>query len=261
HWVWHWFAPAGSAKPRAREVNAAPAAIITAAPWFGTAQSAVDAQAQADAGTAAPAATTDGRLIGVIGARNGSGYALLRTADRGAVLVATGQEVAPGVMLEAVTASGIRVSERGQSREIALRPAAQAASTEPKASAQAPRPAAKLTNNTACVPTGTTGTGPIYRLNAELLTGIAAKPDAFSTAFTASRDGLVLREGNAFAAMLGMKGGDRLTQANGVALRGVEDVLSTVVRPLLSSQAVRVLGVHEGRPAEWVFVNASACPS
>jgi hypothetical protein len=71
---------------------------------------------------------------------------------------------------------------------------------------------------------------------------------------------LVVREGSALAAALGLAPGDRITQANGIALARIDDVVSAIVRPLLSSQPVRVVGTHAGKPAEWVLVNAGACP-
>jgi S1-C subfamily serine protease len=69
-----------------------------------------------------------------------------------------------------------------------------------------------------------------------------------------------VRDGSAFAAMLGMKAGDRVTQANGIALTGIDDVLVAFVKPLVASQPVRVAGVRDGKPAAWLFLNAGACP-
>ena len=60
--------------------------------------------------------------------------------------------------------------------------------------------------------------------------------------------------------MLGMKAGDRLAQANGIALKGVEDILVAFVKPLVASQPVHVAGLRDGKPASWLFVNAGACP-
>jgi hypothetical protein len=60
--------------------------------------------------------------------------------------------------------------------------------------------------------------------------------------------------------MLGMRPGDRMTQANGIALVNAEDLLVAFVKPLLANQQVRVAGTREGKAAEWLFVNAGACP-
>ena len=60
--------------------------------------------------------------------------------------------------------------------------------------------------------------------------------------------------------MLGMKPGDSLVQANGIALKGIDDIVTAFVKPLVASQPVHVAGVRDGKPAAWVFVNAGACP-
>ena len=60
--------------------------------------------------------------------------------------------------------------------------------------------------------------------------------------------------------MLGMKPGDSLVQANGIALKGIDDIVVAFVKPLIASQPVQVAGVRDGKPAAWVFVNAGACP-
>ena len=72
--------------------------------------------------------------------------------------------------------------------------------------------------------------------------------------------GLAVRDGSGFATMLGMKTGDRMTQANGIALTGIDDVQVAFVRPLIASQPVRVAGIRDGKPSEWLFLNAGACP-
>jgi hypothetical protein len=194
----------------------------------------------------------DAHLLGTISGRDGRGYALFRLPDRGPVLVAVGQELAPGVKVEAISDAGARLSDRGEIRDVPLRPA-----TAVAMKTDATRPTSRTS---ACVPPNAAGI-PIYRLNAELLTGIAAKPESWSGAFAGGADGLSVRDGNAFAAMLGMRAGDRVTQANGLALHGPEDVLIAVIRPLVANQSVRVSGVRDGKPVEWIFVNASTCPA
>ena len=69
-----------------------------------------------------------------------------------------------------------------------------------------------------------------------------------------------MRENTPAASMLGMKPGDRMAQANGIALRGVEDLQTAFVNPLVASQSVHVTGLRDGKPAAWLFVNAGACP-
>jgi hypothetical protein len=255
HWGWHWFGP----KPRAsveQAVDAPPSAIVAAAP-FGRARPAA-AGAPAAPGLAAPARAMELRLLGVFAGRNGDGYALLRL-DHGAVLVRRGDEIAPGARLEAVFAGAIRIRERGQTRDIELRPSA--------APAVAPAVAPSVRRVAATDPRGARAgcappagfTGPVYRLNAELLTGLGARPESWSAALAPAPGGLAVRDETGLAAMLGMKPGDRLVQANGIALASIDDVLSAVVKPLVASQPVRLVGSRDGTAREWLFVNAGAC--
>ncbi|HZQ60303.1 MAG TPA: type II secretion system protein N [Casimicrobiaceae bacterium] len=255
--VWRYLAPAPRPEAVVARTTESPASVIASASWFGARASAGNAPGKV--ATSSGGLSGDARLLGMVASRDGTGYALFRFADRGPVLIATGQDISPGVTLQAITTSGIRISDRGEAREIELRPGPGGATPSP-AAIVSPQAAARAISSAACTPPGG-ARGAVYRLNAELLTGIAAKPDSWSNALKAGNDGLSIREGNAFGAMLGMKPGDRVTQANGIALRGTEDVLVAVIRPLLASQAVRVTGVRDGRPAEWIFVNASACPA
>ena len=62
-----------------------------------------------------------------------------------------------------------------------------------------------------------------------------------------------------FAALLGLRKGDRVIQANGIALRAPEDVIVAVLRPLAANQAVRISGMRGTEPQELLIVNAGAC--
>jgi len=77
----------------------------------------------------------------------------------------------------------------------------------------------------------------------------------------AEQGALAVRADSGFATMLAMKKGDRLVQANGVALTAPEDVVSAVLRPLAAQQPVRVIGSRDGQPREWLLLNAGSCPS
>jgi hypothetical protein len=169
--------------------------------------------------------------------------------------VRSGEEITKDVTLLEVRPDGIRIRDRGETRELALRtngPAAQAAATA--RAATPPRPSG------ACTPPAGY-TGPIYRINAELLSGIAARPEGWTAMLeSAPGGGLSVREGSGAGSMLGMKPGDSLAQANGIALRGIDDILVAFVKPLIASQQVLVAGVRDGKPAAWLFVNAGACP-
>jgi hypothetical protein len=223
------------------------APAIAKAPIFGLATA---------PGTLAKVSTLQGetRLLGVFAERDGGGYALFRLPDRGPVLVRAGQEIAKDVKLEAVQSDGVRIRDRGEIRDIALRAAP--VQTAPIASPDRGR---QVAARAACAaPAGYQG--PVYRINAELLTGIASKPDSWKALVVAGSGGLTMRDDSGFATMLGMRAGDRMAQANGIALAAPDDVVVAVVRPLLASQPVRVAGTRDGKPAEWLFVNAGACP-
>ena len=87
-------------------------------------------------------------------------------------------------------------------------------------------------------------------LNAELMNGLIAQPDSWRALLEASGGALLVRDESGFAAMLGLKRGDRIEQANGIALTTPDDVIGAVLRPLASSQPVRVAGSRDGQPRE-----------
>lgn len=102
--------------------------------------------------------------------------------------------------------------------------------------------------------------GPVVRLNAELVQGLIAQPESLRAVADAQGGALVIREEAGFAAMLGMKKGDRVAQANGIALRTPDDVVVAILRPLAASQPVHVIGARGAEPRELVILNASVCP-
>ena len=102
--------------------------------------------------------------------------------------------------------------------------------------------------------------GSILKLHAELLDGLIAQPESWRSMFAADNGSLVVREDGGFALMLGLARGDRIAQANGIALQQPDDVTGAVLRPLAASQPVRIAGSRNGQPREVLAVNASACP-
>jgi hypothetical protein len=250
-WGWRWLAPAPAVAPVPREPSSWAPAIV-AAPLFGDA-SVPAARAPAQAVPLTLQGET--RLLGVFAERDGGGYALFKLASRGALLVKSGDMLADGVKLVAVHPDGVRLDDHGELRDVALRPASPAIAAPSSAAA-----ATSASTRGACVlPAGYRG--PVYRLNAELLTGLSAQPASWQSLVTPADGALVVRAGSALAPALGLSPGDRITQANGIALARIDDAVAAIVRPLLASQPVRVVGTHDGKPAEWVLVNAGACPA
>lgn len=250
YWGWRVWGPVAAPVPPPVTPEHWTEAIV-AAPLFGR-------PSPAAASAAEPAAKTlggDARLQGVFAERDGQGYALFRFSDRGPVLVKSGQEIAKDVRLESVRPDGVRIRDHGDVREIVLR--------APPVVAAAPAVAGERARIAAARPGCTPPAGykgPVYRLNAELLTGIASQPDSWKALLVPTAGGLAVRDESGFAVMLGMKAGDRMAVANGIALAGIDDVLTAVVKPLLASQPVRVTGTRDGSAAEWLFLNAGACP-
>jgi hypothetical protein len=249
YWGWRWLGPEPAPLPRLKTPDKLAAAIV-AVPLFGRADTPAAQPADVPA-----ALSGDTRLLGVFAEAGGTGYALFRLGSRGPVLVRSGEEIAKDVTLLEVRPDGIRIRDRGETRELALR--TNAAATQAAATT---RTATPMRPAGACTPP-TGYTGPIYRINAELLTGIAARPEGWTALLgPAPGGGLSVREGSGAASMLGMKPGDSLAQANGIALKSIDDILVAFVKPLIASQQVLVAGVRDGKPAAWLFVNAGACP-
>ena len=171
-------------------------------------------------------------------------------------LVATGQEIAQGAQLVAVQPNGITIRDAGGERKIVLRADA------PAKAAPAPSPApvaARAVRNASCaIPAGFRGS--VLRLNAELFQGIIAKPESWTALVVPERGALAVRDESGFITMLAMNKGDRLEQANGVALAVPEDVIGAVLRPLATGDSVRILGSRNGAAREWLLLNAGTCP-
>jgi len=189
------------------------------------------------------------RLLGVFALRDGGGYAVFRTA-RGPMIVANGQDIGGGARLDEVRPDRVVVTDGGVRREMVLRASSEARPTV--AVAQNAKPSA------CAIPPGYSG--PIVRLNAELLGGMTGTPDAWKALLEAGTGALIVRDQSGFAGMLGLKNGDRVERANGIPLAIPADIASTVVLPLTRSQAVWVAGTRDGKPQQWLYLNAGACP-
>jgi hypothetical protein len=190
------------------------------------------------------------RLLGVLAEDAGKGYALFRLSG-GPKLVAAGQEIVGGVTLASVHPDGVTLRDGDGERRVALRGGALPLMGKPVGKA--------AQSNAACAPPPGFK-GDILRLNAELVGGIVAQPDTWSALAVADQGALTVRDDSGFSAMLAMKKGDRIEQANGIALRAPDDVVNAVLRPLAAGQAVRLIGSRGGAVREWLLQNAGTCP-
>lgn len=223
-----------------------PAAVLAAAGLFrgGAAPSAAPAAA------AAPATLGAGvRLLGVFAEREGRGYALFRLAS-GPRLVAAGQEIAAGATLVAVRADGVRIRENGSERDVVLRVPPPPPAPRGSVAAKAAGPL-----RAACAPPAGFK-GPMLALNAELMAGLIAQPESWKALVEPAGGALAVRDDSGFAAMLGLKRGDRIATANGIPLTTPDDLVAAVLKPLAANQPVRVTGTRDGQTRELWLVNA-----
>ena len=103
--------------------------------------------------------------------------------------------------------------------------------------------------------------GQVIRLNAELLSGMIKAPDTWKALVQTGPGGLIVRDQSGFAGMMGLRNGDHIERANGIALAIPDDIGATVLQPLTRSQSVWVTGIREGKAQQWLYLNAGACPA
>jgi hypothetical protein len=252
HWTWTLVAPSPPRIAPAPPDDAAGA--IVAAQLFGA--------AGRDTSAAAPVDTIgDVRLLGVIVQRDGGGYAVFRLPS-GPRVVAAGQDVAPGLRLAAIRNDGVTLRDGGTDRTLVLRGPATASATPPprtgsaasapKARADARGPNVPVADNTKCQPPAGFR-GEVVRLNVELVGGLIAQPDAWRSMVEPVNGALVVRETAGFGQLIGLQQGDRVEQANGIALTVPDDVVGAVLRPLSANQPVRLVGKRNGQTRElWI---------
>ena len=254
HWIWRWASPRPA--PVAASTPADPAATILASGlWSGS----------GDAPASAPA-PGDWRLLGVLAEPGGQGLAVFRTRD-GARVVAAGAEIVAGTSLVSIGPSGVTVRDAAGERTVELRresPTKAGSPPAPRAPVQkTAAPAAVIVRPAVAAPGCSPPAGfagPILKLHAELLEGLIAQPDSWRAMLAADNGALVVREEGGFATMIGLARGDRIAQANGIALMQPDDVTGAVLRPLVANQPVRIAGTRSGQPREVFIVNAGACP-
>ena len=253
YWGWQALGPSvvhvGIAEP------ANPAATIVAANLFGR-----DAQTgAAPLASSSPVLGNDTRLLGIISEDDRHGYALFR-GPAGARLVAQGQEIASGVLLVSIDTSAVTIRDGAGERRMPLRTEPSRDGTSaPRAPSTAPAPSlatARVAPNRSCAPpAGFSGT--VVRLNTELMSGAGSDSMQWNRLLAPVEGGLVVREDNGFGAMLGLKTGDRIAQANGIALSVPDDVSTAIVRPLVGNQGVRLIGSRNGLTQEMWLANVA----
>ncbi|HTI45786.1 MAG TPA: type II secretion system protein N [Casimicrobiaceae bacterium] len=261
YWTWRLIAPAAVHVAPAEIAD--PASAIVAGRLFGT--------PARDAAPGAPPSDSLGevRLLGIVARRDGAGYAVFRLPS-GPRVVATGEDVSPGLRLVSVTADGVTVRGSDGERTLALRsgaprdaapPRGAAAVTTPRVAPVQPAPAPPGLN----VATNTSGKcnpppgfkGEIVRLNVELVGGLISQPDTWRSMVEPQNGALTVRDTGGFGQMIGLQPGDRVEQANGIALTAPDDVVGAVLRPLAANQPVRLTGKRNGQPRELWIANAS----
>jgi len=242
YWGWQVLGPAAVRIPSSGPVN--PAATIIAANLFGS-----DGSPTSSAVTD-PVLGGDTRLIGIITEAGERGYALFRLPT-GAKLVAQGGQIARGATLVSIQRDGVTIRDGAGERRYLLRGNAAA-----PANVRTTAPLPRATPSATCAPpAGFRGT--VVRLNAELLGGVGADSVQWRSLLSPVEGGLVVRSDDGFGAMLGLKAGDRLTQANGIALAAPDDVVTAVVRPLVLNQGVRLIGARDGATQEMWLANVA----
>lgn len=253
HWAWQIFGPA--TRHVASPPPADPVATILAADLFDS------ADAFATSSGARAVLPGDARLLGIIAKPAQMGYALFRLPE-GAKLVAQGQEIAPGVTLEAIEPFAITIRDGAGKRRVALpenatvKPASSQVSMRPTTSSPQTRTSVRVAHAGSCAPPAGFH-GNVVRLNAELLGGLSGDAGPWRTLLAPAAGGLVVREDGGFGAMLGLRSGDRITLANGIALRAPDDVTSAVIRPLIANQGVRIVGSRAGTTHELWLANVA----
>src|SRR5512135_104956 len=260
-WGWQLFGPAPV--HIAATAPADPAATLIAANLFGG--------GRAPPSAVAPDAALSGnaRLLGIIAEPQKQGYALFSLSG-GPKLVAVGQEITPGVKVIAIAPDTVTLREGASERHLRLWPEQRtggpippgAAGASPQAVGAVAHPPSRSVAAGAAVasarcapPAGFRGA--VIRLNAELLGGLGSDPGPWRALFAATPQGLVVTHESGFSAMLGLKAGDRIAEANGIALHSPDDVTSAVLRPLIADQGVHITGSRRGAPQELWLANVA----
>jgi len=225
HWTWRFVAPvppvpASGARADVR-LDAA-LASLRAAHLFGA------AQGQAAASTE-QATSLNLKLRGVFAALGGLPAMAILGVDGQDQAVATGYEVVPGVVLDAVAPDHVILLNRGVSERLDLEAVG--------------RPL-----------TLADGDIPVSRQEIDQALANPKKLGVQAQAGTGGQPGLLLAtvDGNGLAARLGLQSGDRLSTVNGSAVANVQD-LARQLSATANVQRVTVVGERQGKPLLLTF--------
>ena len=251
-WVWQLVGPSPMHIPVAAPAD--PAATIIASGLFGGAAPQVQG-AGAASGATLGAGT---RLLGIVAEPRQRGFALFRLPS-GPKVVAAGEEISPGVRVTGVDRDAVTLRDGSGEQRVALR---QDEKSLPGPAAPLPSGAALPSAARAAIPVGNCAPpagfqGAVVRLNTELLGGLARDSSSWQSWLVPVQGGLEVHGDNGFAAMLGLKAGDRIAQANGIALMSPADVTGAVLRPLAANQGVRLTGARNGALRELWLANVA----
>ena len=210
HWGWRWLGPRRRPPSTARRRSAGRRRSSR--------RRSSDAPRRPRRAAASAPATLQGdtRLLGVFAGSDGTGHALFRLRDRGPVLVRSGEDIAKDVTLLEVRPDGVRIRDHGETRELAsAHGAAPAPRRRGERRVRAERAPARR-------PPGYTG--PVYRSTPNCSRASPRDRTAGRRCSRRSPAASRCATDSGFAAMLGMKPGDRMAQANGIALTGIDDI-------------------------------------
>jgi hypothetical protein len=245
YWGWQLLGPAAVRVPSSGPVN--PAATIIAANLFGN-----DGSPTPNA-IADPALGADTKLLGIITESGERGYALFRLPT----VRNSSRRARDCARRDACVHSRRRDDSRrcGERRPVAQQRAAAGRAAVPAAAANVRMAAA----STRATPSATRRPriSRHRRAAQRRIAGRRARIRFRRSVAVAIEGGLVVRSDNGFGAMLGLKTGDRLAQANGIALAAPDDVAAAIVRPLVANQGVRLIGARDGATQELWLANVA----
>jgi hypothetical protein len=251
YWGWYAWGP----KPVHVTPAATETAVLRAIPLFGSASTAPARKSEN--------IVLDGelRLLGLIAENEGQGYAVFRVGQ-GVYIARVGDSVAGQATLTRIEPNAITLREpSGAERRVVLRQEhAEKSGGKLATATDKTSPAASSVTSSlgsGCVPADFKGG--VVRLNTELLQGALMQPETFYALLEAKDGSLTVRTDNGHAAMLGLRAGDVLQSANGIALTRAEDVNAAILKPLAAGQSVLLKGKRGEQARELLVVNASEC--